>query len=451
MADARHVLAGVRPHGAALGRRLRGLGRAQGARSARAAVADPTADPTAYTRRLSLLDPGYRAEALREIRRIVPTVRGRAVRRTTTRAATSRWRPCPRGAAGAPVRPRARAATSAGRAAWPCPTPRRAPRRAVAEGLRWLAWTRFSGDRFFAMKEGQARPHQAARPRRPREPQRLRLHRRLHPVGLHAPVAVRRRRRGRPLRELPGAGPGRPGALQPRLRRQADVRPDRQARAHRRAGVRLLALPAHAGRPLDVERPGPARRGHRPQLLRLRQPALHEPPPLRRDALHRPRRTGHPSARAAIRPRQLVLYATASEGQAQPGAHGRRALPHSGDALYTTYSLLGELAGRGLQLRRRHPPRRRALAPARRRGRSGCRAATRSTPPSPSRLARVGAGGRARSSSPTRTRSPARPRARRSTAVRDAAGGGAARAGAPRLGARGAPGRAGRRRSRTTC
>ena len=40
-------------------------------------MADPTADPTAYTRRLSLLDPGYRREALREIRRIVPTTRGR--------------------------------------------------------------------------------------------------------------------------------------------------------------------------------------------------------------------------------------------------------------------------------------------------------------------------------------------------------------------------------------
>ena len=44
-------------------------------------------------------------------------------------------------------------------------------------------------------------------------------------------------------------------------------------------------------------------------------------------------------------PSQLVLYSTASEGQAQPDRLGDVRYRTSGDALYTTYSLLGELEG----------------------------------------------------------------------------------------------------------
>jgi hypothetical protein len=42
-------------------------------------------------------------------------------------------------------------------------------------------------------------------------------------------------------------------------------------------------------------------------------------------------------------PSQVVLYATASEGQGQPERSGNVRSRTSGDALYTTYSLLGEL------------------------------------------------------------------------------------------------------------
>jgi hypothetical protein len=44
-------------------------------------------------------------------------------------------------------------------------------------------------------------------------------------------------------------------------------------------------------------------------------------------------------------PEQLVVYATASEGQAQPSRRGGVRYRTSGDVLYTTYALLGELAG----------------------------------------------------------------------------------------------------------
>jgi hypothetical protein len=44
-------------------------------------------------------------------------------------------------------------------------------------------------------------------------------------------------------------------------------------------------------------------------------------------------------------PQQLVLYATATEGQAQPDRAGNVRYRTDGDALYTTYALLGELGG----------------------------------------------------------------------------------------------------------
>ena len=44
-------------------------------------------------------------------------------------------------------------------------------------------------------------------------------------------------------------------------------------------------------------------------------------------------------------PAQLVLYATASEGQAQPDRRGGVRYRTDGDALYTTHSLLGEMGG----------------------------------------------------------------------------------------------------------
>ena len=92
-----------------------------------ATVSDPTADPTAYTRRLSLLDPGYRREALREIRRIVPRLAGAPYVNFYTGSDEPialhppRAGPAPRPSAGASR------ATSGGRPASRCPTPPRGP------------------------------------------------------------------------------------------------------------------------------------------------------------------------------------------------------------------------------------------------------------------------------------------------------------------------------------
>ena len=121
-------------------------------------ISDPTADPPAYTRRLSLLDPAYRREALREIRRIVPRLRGLPYVNLYTgsdepiavlpRGRTARSSPFGRRLARDFRRGDGLRAAGPGRAAH---------ERAGREALRWLAWSRFSGDRFFAMKAEQAR------------------------------------------------------------------------------------------------------------------------------------------------------------------------------------------------------------------------------------------------------------------------------------------------------
>jgi len=116
----------------------------------------PTAEPTAYTRRLSLLDPGYRREALREIRRIVPTVRGKPYVNLYS-GSDEPVTIIPRGAARRSAFGRRLARDFRRATGFALPDPAARPSTAPRERLRWSAWSRFSGERFFAMKEQQAR------------------------------------------------------------------------------------------------------------------------------------------------------------------------------------------------------------------------------------------------------------------------------------------------------
>ena len=358
-----------------------------------ATVSDPTAEPTAYTRRLSLLDPGYRREALREIRRIVPRLRNAPFVNLYTgsdepiallprgRARASAVRPPPR--ARLPPRDRLRAAGPGG------PPQHLRPRAAALAGLVALLRRALPRDEAGA---GAADP--PARPRRAGEPQRLRVHRRLHALGLHPPGRVRRRRGGRSLRELPRARPGRAGALQPGLRRQAAVGPHRACgcASSSRASTTRATSPCPAtsgpGAPRPCARAPPTsasspRDNPRFTNRRLYQAMLDVARSLRGTRLPAP----------PTDPEQLVLYSTASEGQAQPDRAGNVRYRTDGDAIYTTYSLLGELSGGAFSFdadtRLAAEPARLAaaqdaLAAARRHARRALRRAAR----------RVGAGGR---------------------------------------------------------
>jgi hypothetical protein len=124
--------------------------------SGRATIIDPTVGRTAYTQRISLLDPAYRRQALAEIRRIVPTTRGRPYVFAYQGSDEPLIR-LPRGVR-AERSAYARRMRAQVRAASGMLPPRVTARRTSdpRQGLRWLAYNRWAGERFFAMKAEQA-------------------------------------------------------------------------------------------------------------------------------------------------------------------------------------------------------------------------------------------------------------------------------------------------------
>ena len=294
----------------------------------------------------------------------MPRVRGRALRERRHRAATSRSRyPARRGRATPFGRRLARDFRRATGLALPDPAAR--PSRVPARGAALAGVDAVLGRPLLRDEGGAGAPHPPARPRRRREPQRLRLHRRLHPLGLHAaraasPTSSRPTPTSATRSATAPAGaattPASAPSCWPTSRASACGSSSRRSttRATSRCRGDLWTWTAQA---LRAGR-------HRHQLLRLGQPAVHRPPPLRRDARHRPRLRGARLPAPPADPEQLVAVRDRERG---PGAArprpGASATAPAGDALYTTYSLLGELARRRVQLRRRHPPGRRAGAP----------------------------------------------------------------------------------------
>lgn len=309
-----------------------------------AVVADPTTDPRAYTRRLSLLDPGYRREALREIRRIVPAVRGRAFVNTYT-GSDEPVAVLPRGSARLTPFGRRLAADFRRATGFTLPNPAARPSSSVRERLRWLAWSRFSGRRFFAMKAGQAR-----------------LIRRLDPSAVVNPNDY-------------GFIDGFIPWDYTRLAGFADVveadpyvsypERDRAGRGRYNPGFGAKLLSDLTGKRVRIVIQAFEYSRYRPtpgdlwtwtaQALRAGATDISffasDNPRFtdrrRYDAMLSIARTMRDARlpAAPVDPAQLVLYSTASEGQAQPHRSGGVRYRTSGDALYTTYSLLGELAG----------------------------------------------------------------------------------------------------------
>jgi hypothetical protein len=307
-----------------------------------AAVSDPTAAETAYTRRLSLLDPRYRVEALREIRRIVPTVRNRGIVNLYTGSdepvtiiARGRARTTSFGRRLARDFRRATGRT--------LPDPAARPTTNPAAGLRWLAWTRFSGDRFFAMKAEQAR-----------------LVRRLDPTATISPndygfidgfipwdysrlagfadVAEGDPYVSYPERDRVGRGRYNPGfgakllADLTGLRTRVVVQAFDYSRYQPVVGD-LWTWSAQALRAGATDLSFFASDNPRFTNRRLYDGMLDVARAVRGARLPAP----------PTDPEHLVLYATASEGQGQPARTGGVRYRTSGDEIYTAYALLGEL------------------------------------------------------------------------------------------------------------
>jgi hypothetical protein len=311
-------------------------------RSRAAVVADPTTE--AHTRRLSLLDPAYRREALREIRRIVPTVRGRPYvnlysgsDEPVTVLPRGRARRTPFG------RTLARDFRRASGFALPDPTAR--PSTAVRERLRWLAWSRFSGERFMRMKQEQAR-----------------LIRRLDPGAVVSPndfgfidgfipwdytrlagfadVVEADPYVSFPERDRAGRGRYNPGFGAKLLSDLTGVRVRVVVQAFLHSRYRpvpgdLWTWAAQALRAGATDISFFASDNPRFRDRRLYDAMLAIARGLRGTRLPAP-----PSD-----PEHLVLYSTASEGQAQPELRGGARYRTDGDALYTAHALLGELNG----------------------------------------------------------------------------------------------------------
>ncbi len=309
-----------------------------------ATVSDPTAEPTAYTRRLSLLDPGYRREALREIRRIVPRLRNAPFVNVYT-GSDEPIALIPRGRARASAFGRRLARDFRRATGLALPNPAARPSTDPREGLRWLAWSRFSGDRFFAMKEEQAR-----------------VIRRLDPDALVSPndygfidgfvpwdytrlagfadVVEADPYVSYPERDRAGRGRYNPGFGAKLLsdlsgkRTRIIVQGFDYSRYQPVPGD-LWTWSAQALRAGATDLSFFASDNPRFTNRRLYQAMLDVARSLRGTRLPAP----------PTDPSHLVLYATASEGQGQPARAGNIRYRTDGDAIYTTYALLGELAG----------------------------------------------------------------------------------------------------------
>ncbi len=307
-----------------------------------AVVVDPTVSETAYTRRLSLLDPRYRREALREIRRIVPTVRRRGIVNLYTGSDEP-----------VTVLPRGRARTSPfGRALGrqfrrdtgrTLPDPAARPTRSVAEGLRWLAWSRWSGARFFRVKAEQARLIRRLDPDARVSPNDYGFIDGFIPwdytrLAGFADVAEGDPYVSYPERDRVGRGRYNPGFGAKLL---SDL-------SGRRTRIVVQAFDYSRYSPVPGDLWTWSAQALRAGATDISFFASDNP-----RFTDRPLYDGMLSVARAVRgarlpapptdPEHLLLYATASEGQGQPHRRGGVRYRTSGDELYTAYALLGEL------------------------------------------------------------------------------------------------------------
>ena len=309
----------------------------------RAVVVDPRAKRTAYTRRLSLLDPVYRRTALQEIKRIVPAYRGRSYVHAYTGSdepivGLPRGKKALRSAYAKRMRRQVRREFG-----WDPPNILAKPTRNVRQQLRWLAYSRWSGDRFFDAKRQQARLIRRLDPEATIVPNDYGFIDGFIPWDYSRLADFADIIEADPYvsfgeRQTPGRGRYNPGfgaKLMSDLTGK-EVRVIVQAFPHARYAPRPRDLYPWTAQALRAgathisffasDNPrvvAPKRYAATLDIAaKLRGTALPEKPEDRQ---------------------RLVLYATASEGQGQPWRSGNKRHRTSGDELYTAYSLLGEM------------------------------------------------------------------------------------------------------------
>ncbi len=305
-----------------------------------ATVMDPRVSPTAYTQRVSLLDPAYRAASLAEIRRIVPTLRGRPYVNLY------------QGSDEPMVRlPHGRKALASGyarmmnrgvrRFGHPAPLAS-APRRGVArEGLRWLAYNRWASGRFFALKSQQARLIRRLDPGARVLPNDYGFIRGFVPWDYSRLGAFADEVEADPYVSLaenlrPGRGRYNPGFAAKFLSDTTGVRTRIILQAFTYSGYTPTTADLYTWGAQALAAGATDLSIYASDNPRVTAPAFYRGMlSLARDL------RGSRLPDAPVDPAVRVLYSTMSEGQGQPDLTGDDRYLASGDALYTLYALLG--------------------------------------------------------------------------------------------------------------
>lgn len=293
-------------------------------------------------RRYNMLSPGWQATALREIRRLVPRYRGVPYRNYYTGVDEPMVFP-PFGPAEKNPLAKRFIAEIKSRYGQTAPGGNAPPTSDPAEGLKWLAFNRYTGERYFALKKEQAD-----------------LIHRLDPEGLVSPNSYAFIDGFIPWDYTQLAGFADVVELDPYPSYDEAVNPGR-GRYNQGFGTKLMSdltgkriRTIVQGFPYQGYDPTPAdvwtwttqalRAGASDISLYAENNPIARRPKVYRamlDIARALRGTRLPAP--PVDPATVVVYATASEGQGRPqdllGVRPRT----RADALYTTYSLLGEL------------------------------------------------------------------------------------------------------------
>jgi hypothetical protein len=300
----------------------------------------------AHARRLSLLHPAYRREALREIRRLVPRYRGRGY--VNAYAGSDEpivFLPAGRKAVRSSY---ARSLNRAMRSRYGTAPPRwNASRtRALSERLKWVAYSDYVSDRFFAMKAQQARLIRKLDPKAVISPNDYAFIDGFMPwdytrLSAFADIVEADPYVSFAENVTPGRGRYNPGFG---AKLMSDLTGERV-----RIVLQAFDYAGYEPEPGDLWTWGA-------QALRAGATDLSffasDNPRFTRKAFYRAgmlqvsrAMRGARLPDAPVDPATLVLYSTTAEGQAQPHKNGGTRYKTTGDELYATHALLGELGG----------------------------------------------------------------------------------------------------------
>lgn len=311
----------------------------------RVPATNPRQDPRAYTRRLSLLHPAYRAEALAEIRRIARSLRGKPyVNAWSGSDEPIVFLPSGRAANRTAYARRLRADMQrlhgVTAPAWDAPRTRR-----IEERLKWVGYSRYVSDRFLAMKAEQARLIRRLVPGARVSPNDFAMidgflpwdYTRLADFAdmVEADPYVSYAERVTPGRGRynPGFGAKLMSDLSGKRTRIIVQAFDYSRYLPQKGDLWTWTAQALRAGATDIsfyasDNPWRTRPGFYAEMLKVARAMK-----------------GARLPDAPVDPATLVLYSTTSEGQAQPWLDGGSRYKTAGDEIYAAYALIGELGG----------------------------------------------------------------------------------------------------------